>query len=470
MIRKRGWILVATLFLTFVPQASALHWSRIRGLCLDVDLPQEIWREDIPVGCEIVDCCPGCPGPPMIDWRIRVERGMRGATLRFEGLDARQLGALKVTGNAKLSNGVFTLGAGETIISGLPRGERGKVAVGRLEGTPDAGDTSPASGVRDTGIEVVQTVGGRIVNRTRSSFVFRPCGKPELPEDKIRVTNNTGPDSTIILADYRQGGTCRNDRVHRATSQVGIGNAISNGPCNSDVSVFSDGNAMSFETGVTTWTASPTNVHTVNLRPILTAPVTIWLARPGAALLAANDLANANLLYDRNNVGVRFNAVVNDVSANANAVATIGTGCVNAGTVLGSAFFTPGRLNVYYVSGAFTGINCNASFNVNYIGTTANIASLPHEFGHAYGMRPVNSDGSGGGHVNPLPGFGNENIMFAGGPATRDRFTVGQAFRLNVHTPSMLNTNGTRTGPTRNCLPMTTSNICPALDLDAQPH
>ena len=463
----RALILVFIILVLAAPDARAIHWERFATICLDeLEIPKDFWREDIPVGCEVVDCCPGCPGPPLIDWRILVARGTPGATLRFEGLSERQLAALTVSGNAKVAQGVITLGPGETIIKGLPRGERGKVAVGLLELQPPSKGgaiADAANGAPDGGVQVVQSIGRFTVNRYSSAFRFRRCG-PTTLQDRIRTNNNTTSDSTIVLADYRQGG-CQNDRIHRSTTSVGIGNAVANGGCNSDVAVFSDDNAMSFQTGVTTWTAISGDIHTASLQPILTAPVTIWLARAGAAAAAANDLANANFLYNTNNVGVQFAATVNDVSGNAAAVATIGTGCGSAAAVQGSAFFTAGRLNVYYVDSAFTGVNCGLNFNINYIGTTANIGSLPHEFGHAYGMRPID-----GGHVNGIAGFGNNNIMWGGGPATRDWFTIGQAFRLNVHTPSMLNTNGTRTGTTRNCLPLTTSNICPALALDAAPH
>lgn len=466
MYSIRGLILVFVVLVLAAPTAQAIHWERFTRLCLEpLEIPPDFWRDDIPVGCEVVDCCPGCPGPPLIDWRILVARGTRNVTLRFEGIDERQLAALTVRGNAKVGQGFITLGPGETIIKGLPRGERGKVAVGRIAIEPPAkgaiGDD--AKDAPDGGVEVVQSIGGFTVNRYSSTFHFRPCGTATL-QDRIRTNGNTTSDSTIVLADYRQAA-CENDRIHRSTTSVGIGNAVANGGCNSDVAVFSDDNAMSFQTDVTTWTAVAGDTHDVNLQPILTAPVTVWLARAGAAAAAANDLANANLLYNTNNVGVQFAATVNDVSGNAAAVNTIGTGCDNAAAVQGSAFFTAGRLNVYYVDSAFTGVNCGLNFNINYIGTTSNIGSLPHEFGHAYGMRPTN-----GGHVNAIAGFGNNNIMWGGGPATRNWFTVGQAFRLNVHTPSMLNANGTRTGPTRNCLPLTTSNICPALALDAAPH
>ena len=104
--------------------------------------------------------------------------------------------------------------------------------------------------------------------------------------------------------------------------------------------------------------------------------------------------------------------------------------------------------------------------NINRIGTTANIASLTHEIGHAFGLRPADS----GGHTNALPGFGSNNIMQGGGLPTRDHFSLGQAFRMNTHSDAfggtMLIQNGLRPGPGRTCLPLTTNSMCPALNLD----
>src|ERR1041384_8681386 len=50
--------------------------SRLWKLCPNevFELPQEIFEEWVPVGCEAVDCCPGCPGVlEELQWRIRVE-------------------------------------------------------------------------------------------------------------------------------------------------------------------------------------------------------------------------------------------------------------------------------------------------------------------------------------------------------------------------------------------------------------
>ena len=132
----------------------------------------------------------------------------------------------------------------------------------------------------------------------------------------------------------------------------------------------------------------------------------------------------------------------------------------------GSAFYVPNQLNVYYINGGFTASNCVADRNVVHVGTAANIASLAHEFGHSFSLFGNVATGA---HTNGLAGFGNNNIMWAGGPAGRNRFSIGQACRFNVDSNSSLNLNGVRTGPTRVCQALTTSATCPALALDSAP-
>ena len=480
-MRQTSWAaLIALLLMASVPVQGA-HWDKFLRLCLDLDII-EVPPEIIPVGCEVVDCCPGCPGPPdWIDWRILVEKQFaRGVEISLEGLDERAISRLKIRGNIQRDGNRLFAGPGESFITGLPNAKRGSVAVGTVKILPNVeevrarnaqdadADAAPAKGDdADLGVTIHQLSGKFIVNTFRSRWKFIPCGWPPAPiQDRIRLNGNTANDSAVILADYRTSSGCRNDLIHRTATVRNIGNALTNGTCNSEVSVFSDDNAMSFQTNVTTWTNSPGDTHTVNLQPILTAPVTVWIAMAGALPRAQNDMANANLLYNTNNVGVRFNTTFNDVSGNAAAVAAIGTGCGNAGGLAGTAFHTANTINLYYVNGAFTGVNCGANRNVNYIGTTANLGSTPHEIGHAYGLRPSGS----GGHTNGLPGFGNNNIMWGGGPGTRNHFSAGQAFRINVSDISRLNLNGTRAGGTRTCAPDTVSNLCPELALDSLPH
>jgi hypothetical protein len=195
------------------------------------------------------------------------------------------------------------------------------------------------------------------------------------------------------------------------------------------------------------------------------------------------------VLYKRNKVGVRFVPTFTRVSADPNAVAIIKNGigfapdgdaeCKDILGVQGSAFYTADTLNVYYVALAITGRNCaikqtptncpgtdfeKGDGNITYIGTKANRASLAHEFGHAFGLRP----GPCGGHTNGLAGFGPKNIMRGGGDGNRDQFTLGQVFRMNTQSDpwdgTMLIRNGLRPGPGRACPPLTTDPTCPPLN------
>jgi hypothetical protein len=463
--------------------ASALHWIFDHRICDFelVALPELLANLPIPIGCEVIDCCPGCPGPGPIEWRVNVRgKVLEQVSFEFEGLP--QDAKIRVDGRGSFEQGVLRLAPGETRVTGFmsPKADRVAFARTRLrsgEGLrKEAESRLSAAGARDEAddeegfIEIEQRLGGFVVNTFLARFDLRYCPRPPAPSsDEIRLTSNTASDSAVILTDYRLAAACQDDRIFRTAGTALIGNALTNGTCNSEVSVFSDSNAMAFDTPVTTWTNAAGDEHVVALQPILDVPLNIWVSRAdnfATRLAVAIDILNTNLLYNQNNVGVRFTATVNNVSDDANAVATIGNGCANAGGVQGSAWYVASELNIYYVPSAFTGVNCGADRNINYIGTTSNLGSLPHEIGHAYGLRPSASNG----HTDGVAGFTNQNIMWGGGPGTRNRFTVGQAFRLNVHDGSMLNANGDRAGTTRSCAPNVTSPTCPALNLDSLPH
>ena len=87
--------------------------------CIDiVQPPFEGW---IPVGCEIVDCCPFCPGP-LIDWVIRVDGDPIDALiLRFENLHPAMARQLRIEGNAEWLKGnrLQIKGQGEITIRGF---------------------------------------------------------------------------------------------------------------------------------------------------------------------------------------------------------------------------------------------------------------------------------------------------------------------------------------------------------------
>jgi hypothetical protein len=93
-----------------------------------IDLVQPPFKDWIPVGCEIIDCCPGCPGLDRIDWVIRVDGDpVEALILRFENLPPPIARRLRIEGEATWLKGdrLQIKGQGETIIRGfMPRRSR----------------------------------------------------------------------------------------------------------------------------------------------------------------------------------------------------------------------------------------------------------------------------------------------------------------------------------------------------------
>jgi hypothetical protein len=487
---------------------SALNWNIVERLCIGDSVEPRILTPRVPVGCEVVDCCPGCPGPHPLQWEIRLNGRVLGSVeLRFEGLPSNRMRQLKISGNAKLDGERILIRPGTSRIEGLRPEVGGRVPVGlfRVAFDRDAAARLPtllksiravrgdpdANSVPD-GISVRQFIRGLEVNRFSSRYRISSCIRPPLASDWLRVQNIAAGDNVAVMMDSRASAGpagCRNDEVLRTTSQLGVGNVLAAGACNSEIAVFAAQNAMALSTPVTTWTDSVGDIHTITMQPIINVPVSVWIANAGAAAQAQDDIDNANLIYgQKNKVGVQFVPTFHDVSANVTAVGTIGNWCNAIGAIRGSAWYTPNTLNIYYVNdvkpppswpaSSVPGFNCDrfgdgsiaGDANITFIGTLlGNAATLAHEIGHAFGLRPGNQ----GGHSNDppgQPGFGNNNVMWAGGLPTRDHFSLGQAFRMNTQGDqwggTMLIANGLRPGPGRSCPPLNTSDICPPLALD----
>lgn len=493
MRRKTALRILVLVIAAFPSVALAQRYGFIQRFCLRPDIaPPVLKPTPIPVGCEIIDCCPGCPGVGPIDWRVRINgQALRGAELRFEGAEPQLLSGLKISGNATLEGDRIILRPGQSTISGFGATASGRVPVGLLipQIDRDAGarlqsqvsNRAVTRGDTDAGAErgditVEQLLGPFLVNVYHWRPIFYFCPFPLFPFiDLLRVQNISNGDNVVVMMDYRStagANGCTGDRVMRTTNRIGFVNILAAAGCNSEVAVFATNNRMELQTPVNTWTNNVGDLHNSPLQAIINMPVSVWIANNAAAAQAINDIANANLLYAQNKIGVQFAATQNNVSGNPTAVNTIGTvSCGAVGPIRNSAFYTPNALNIYYVNAAFTGENCARTTpvgdgNISYIGTIANLASLAHEIGHAFGLRPAGS----GGHTNGLAGFGDNNIMWGGGPPTRNLFTLGQGFRMNTHTDvwggTMLINDGLRPGPGRACPPLTTTATCPALTVD----
>lgn len=424
-------------------------------------IPPRVRRLPIPVGCELVDCCPGCPGPGPLDWQVRVGGApLASVGVHFEGLAP---GPIEMEGDAMPAPGGAVVGPRGATLRGLS-GAGGGVPVASLELGLDADvlaklEQGPGGADRDLGeiaVSIEQRLGPVPVNEFRYKAVLRRCKLAPIPRcDVIVQHDNRGGDQSVIQLDGRRSSDCFDDELRRSDAVSAVGNVLSpDQACPSgELAVYSDDDAMWIEPSAG-FTDTCGDEIPVRLAPVLRAPVSVWRAQTRAKRDPAPDLAHADLVFDdRNKVGVVFDAVTQDLSGNDAATLAAKAWCFGLPTLKLAGFYKTGRLNVYYSDFPTTGGVCPNDPNAIFVGTTANVATLAHEFGHTFTLE----------HTDNLQGFPADNLMDGGGPPTRHHLSLGQAFRVNVDDRSRLNANGVRSGHERSCA---ATGDCPKLEHD----
>lgn len=470
---------------------------RAAPVCI-ADLPELFARQEVvvPLGCELVDCCPRCPADAPLDLRIRLEgEAVRGAVLNLRG-GRRDPETLRLEpGDTRLGD------VAEPRPEGAPRSA--SVAI-RLE--PEAvarwqraSETSPAGATLGTvSLSIEQWLGGVRVNERLMKWPVVSCFQPE-PCDRVVQTGNTDGDESVLLLDARrQAGPagCRDDERRRSAETEPVGNLLEADGCRSEVGIFSQGDAAAFVEKVDVWTDACGDVLTVDLEPLLEAPATVWVAVPAplsllwwgeadTAVVVQEDFKNAAQIYDQNKTGIAFDADLVKVSigdwkdilavledtpvlelllqAAADEDPTVPV-CALPAELEELGFYRKDRLNVYYLPLPFTGMICDDDRNVIFVGLVKKPATLAHELSHSFSLLGP------GGHTRDLPGFDETNVMWVKDSTPRTHFSLGQAFRHNLDETSTLNVNQVRNGPERRCPALPTSPdpdpACPRLEID----
>jgi hypothetical protein len=309
-------------------------------------------------------------------------------------------------------------------------------------------------------------------------------------ETTLKIEGGSPGRKLVMLVhawEHEGNRRCMDDKV--VPSKAGefkVGDLPLSEKCNVEIVIFSQDHAMFAKT------LNAINDKIGPLQPPIVVPMTVWIARPKTEAIARDEVNNANLLYKRNKVGIQFDPQYKAVWQDEKAVAAIDAGiklipqqsledkkeCTPAIAELQNKYYIRDRLNVYYVGQAFKGRNCaikqtptnckdfssypEVDGNITYVGSGANLSTLAHELGHAFGLRPADC----GGHDN----FNSYSIMYQYRFITSDRFTLGQVFRMNTHKDkwggTMLLRNKLRFDPERECRPNDRSGKCPALGLD----
>lgn len=438
------------------------------------------WQEKLPLGCELVDCCPDCPRDAPLDLAVRVS------------------GELLAGVEIRLPSGERASAArGETRLPGIGRvGGEGPVPLATLsvEIDEERGRRAAAAGapLGSASVEVEQWIGSKLVNAFAARWYVASCPKlPLTPCDTIVTPVNAGGDNSVLLLDglgSADPAACLDDEILRTPHTAAVGNLRPPGSCHSEVAVFSQADRMALRESPTNWTGSCGDVLTLDLAPILEAPVNVFLVVPSllaklvwgqAALdVAKEDMDNANQTYDENKTGIAFEMKPHALGPSEQAElvsllpAALKEALLSQSDLLSlvcalpaefetKGWYVEGELNVYYLPLPFTGMLCDSDRNVIFVGLIEKPATLAHEFGHSLSLVGP------WGHSNSAPGFDEHNVMWVSAPDVRDHLSLGQALRLNVEQTSTLNTNGVRSGPVRPCLPdASPTAACPRLDLD----
>jgi len=260
------------------------------------DLP--VWLERslrVPIGCALPGCCPRCNSDEALDWRVRIEGDLvAGAEIRVEGPDAAR-------------GRTHRAARGETWIRAIGSGGDASYAALHFLADPAAERLLGDAGERplEVSVRVEQWLGDALVDEWWNRWTFVPCNLPG-PCDKIHLDENRGGDSSVLLFDAAQSSGCVDDRVRRATLERGVGNLRSDPAWRSEIGVFSRGDAVAWSENVSAWTDECGDVAHVEPGPILSAPVTVFLAVPDLVALpewgqtvtdvAKQDFARANEL------------------------------------------------------------------------------------------------------------------------------------------------------------------------------
>ena len=269
----------------------------------------------------------------------------------------------------------------------------------------------------------------------------------------VALTAGRQDNNAIVLVSGRRGSNCIEHEVNRGWGAVkvtafGQWNSSSI-KCVAELAVLSVDHAMFIQRNP--WTNGPDPLTPALQRP-LGPTLNIWVVANGADVLKQvdTDTAQASSLYSASRVGVSFgtNGKVTQISPTAPQADIIGDGCYDLALLRGAPppLYQPDQINIYYVprikmGGLFgeRGFNCfeYGAPNVIYISLQDYAeVTLAHELGHALGLRGTM------GHVTRQR-FGSGNIMVGSMDIDvlegRDRFSLGQAYRMNVEEDSWLN-------------------------------
>jgi hypothetical protein len=422
--------------------AETAAWAQTGDACW-TDLltrPEVFPIQKVVVGCDVVDCCPGCPNASSLDWRVQVSgNAIEAVHLSFKNLSAAAIESLALTG-ATLTAGGIRVPGGTGVIKALPMKVGNLVPVASLRLALDNSWTPVPAPANRIDVLIEQLLGEVVVNEFALQFTVEACPAVAAPpSDRIELRNNADNDSAVIVWSARRGpassATCVSYGNARATGTANLGSLIPKDEqtCpSSNAAVFSDDNAMFFAPSVTTWTAGMDDELPVDLEKRVAVPVKVFVTDSMAGSVPQLAVDTANAIYNENNTGIVFEAAIDSDLSTEEADAIGSRNCSRDEEEWKKLetldLYGKDHLYVYYVPLGFTAVNCDKHRNAIFVGTTSGISTLAHELGHALSLKhpPASSTLTSLNIMRPTP-FTNH-------------VSEGQAFRMNAQCTSSLNT------------------------------
>jgi hypothetical protein len=339
-----------------------------------------------------------------------------------------------------------------------------------------------------------ETSPGQATTVTSQPALIRIASAGAATSDRLIVPHASEAPPVAVLLDARTSTDCpMNDWAIAVVGVADLGVNLEPG-CSPapELAAFSRGREIEFrdENAPFKWT-SGVDVETVTPAMPEFRSISVVVGVPATADLAwaSAEIENVHDLFDENRSGIGIETANTHVHGRTSGITSIAAACSRAAL---DALLAPGHsmgepdLFVLFVAditdtaggveNVYQGLACApASDHIGravYLSISSYLhATLAHELGHTFGLIAPRI-GSGGGHSNAIGSFGQDNIMWNATDETirfnRNRFSIGQLFRMNLDIGSWLNNGGlvSTAVHVRDCQTGTGEGTCPALDKD----